>query len=73
MQLCHSHQEGSVSNTNALINSLPGREGRGGGVVNPGTYAGMGRDLLTLVDDFERVGIGCTFVAKSSGKDSRDL
>ena len=63
MQLCLSHQEGlartaentkggskcSVSNTNAL--GHPG----GRGVVNLGTYAGIGQNLLTLVGKF---GIG---------------
>ena len=44
--------------------------------VIPGTYAGMARDLLTLVANFklEMGGLDCfcTFVARSPGKDPRD-
>ena len=45
---------------------------------NPGTYAGMARDLLTLFDNFNP-GMGgmdcfCTFVAaRYPGEDPRDL
>ena len=51
--------------------------GGGGGGITPGTYAGMVRDLLTSVAYF-KPGMGasgcfCTFVARSPGKDPRDL
>ena len=54
----------------ALISGHPGG-------MTPGTYAGMGRDLLILVTNF-KPGIGgmdrfCTFVAGSLGKDPWDL
>ena len=59
-----------------LSAAIPGGGGGGGGVT-PGTYAGMGRDLLTLVTNF-KPGMGeldCfgTLVAGSPGKDPRDF
>ena len=55
---------------NALISGHPGG-------VTPGTYAGMGRDLLTLVANFKpgmgELGCFCTFVTGYPGKDPRDL
>ena len=47
-------------------------EGRGGGGVTPGTYAGMARDLSTLFDNF-KPGMGgldcfCTFSSRITGE-----
>ena len=55
-----------------------GERGTGNGERgHTGTYAGMGRDLLTLVANFKpgmgELGCFCTFVAGYPGKDPRDL
>lgn len=60
-----------VSDPNALTSAAIPEE------VTPGTYAGMARDMLTLVAYFKpgmgALGCYCTFVARSPGKDPRDL
>ena len=59
------------------IYALMSSHGGGEEGVTPGTYTGMGRDLLTLVANFNP-GMGgldcfCTFIAGSPGKDPQDL